>query len=49
MKIECVMHNEQIDGSIINHSPAPLIEQEWMWVSKVKEIESSSNIDLKYV
>lgn len=43
------MRNEQIDGLTINHSIAPLFEQEWMWTLNTKEMESSFKIDLKYV
>ncbi len=43
------MQNEWIDGLTINHNPAPLPEQEWMRVLGVKEMESSSKIDLKDV
>jgi hypothetical protein len=32
-----------------NHSPTPLPKQEWMWILNVKEMESSSKIDLKDV
>jgi hypothetical protein len=49
MKVECVMQNEQIDGLAINHSLAPLPEQEQMWVLHAKEMESSSKINLKDV
>jgi hypothetical protein len=30
MKVKCVMRNEQINGLIINHNLAPLLEQEQM-------------------
>jgi hypothetical protein len=43
------MRNEQIDGSIINHSPTPLRKKEQMWALEAKEMESSSKIDLKDV
>jgi hypothetical protein len=49
MKIKCVMRNEQIDGLKINHSLAPLPEQEQMWALDAKEMDSSSKIDLKDV
>jgi hypothetical protein len=41
------MQNEQINGLIINQSPTPLPEQNRMWASDVKEMESSSKIKLK--
>jgi hypothetical protein len=43
------MWNEQINGLAINHSSAPLPEQEWMWILDAKEMESSSKINLKGV
>ncbi len=49
MKIECAMWNEQINDLAINHSLAPLPEQEWMWALNVEEMESSSKIDLRDV
>ncbi len=47
MKIKCVMWIEQIDGLTINHSPNPLSEQKQMQALDVKEMESSSKINLK--
>jgi hypothetical protein len=47
MKIECAMQNEQINDLATNHSPFPLPEQEQMWGLNVKEMESSSKIDLR--
>jgi predicted P-loop ATPase len=44
-----MMQNEWIDDLTTNHNPAPLLKQEWMWVLNVKEMESSSKIDLKDV
>jgi hypothetical protein len=49
IKIECVMRNKWIDGLAINHSPAPLHEQEQMQALDAKEMESSSKIDLRDV
>jgi hypothetical protein len=43
------MWNEWINGLSINHSHAPLLEQKWMQVLEVKEMELSSKIDLKDV
>jgi hypothetical protein len=43
------MQNEQIDGLITNHSPAPLLKQKRMWPMDVEEIESSSKINLRDV
>jgi hypothetical protein len=37
------------DGLTINHNPTPLPKQKQMWVLDVKEMESSSKIDLKDV
>ncbi len=39
VKSKCAMQNEWIDGLIINHSLSALLEQEWMWVLNVKEME----------
>jgi hypothetical protein len=41
------MQNEQIDGLTINYSLAPLPEQKKMQILDIKEMESSSKIDLK--
>jgi len=49
MQIECAMQNKWINGLTINHNPTPLLEQKRMWVLKVKEMESSSKINLKDV
>jgi len=49
VEIECAMRNERIDGLTINHYVAPLPKKEWMWTLDVKEMESSSKIDLKDV
>jgi hypothetical protein len=38
-----------MDGLAINHNLAPLLKQKWMQPLEVKEIESSSKIDLKDV
>ncbi len=46
MKIECAMWNERIDGLASYHSLEPLPKQEQMWVLDVKEMESSSKIDV---
>jgi hypothetical protein len=43
------MQNQRINGLIINHSPAPVLEQEQMQVLVVEEMESSYKIDLKEV
>jgi hypothetical protein len=43
------MRNKQIDGLTTNHSPTPLPEQEQMRALDVKEMESSSKIDLRDV
>jgi hypothetical protein len=43
------MWNEQINGLVINHSSTPLPKQEWMQTLDVKEMESSSKINLKDV
>jgi hypothetical protein len=43
------MQNERIDDLTTNHSPAPLPEQKLMRILDVKEMESSSNIDLRDV
>jgi hypothetical protein len=43
------MQNEKINGLGTNHSPAPLPKQERMWALDVKEMGSSSKIDLKDV
>ncbi len=43
------MRNEQIDGLTINYSFAPLPEQKKMQILDIKEMESSSKIDLKFV
>jgi hypothetical protein len=48
VKVESVMR-KHINGLVTNHSLAPLLKQEWMWVLNVEEIESSSKIDLKDV
>jgi hypothetical protein len=49
VQVECVMENEWIDGVTTNHSHGPLPEQKQMWALDVKEMESSSKIDLKDV
>ncbi len=49
VKVKCVMQNEWINGLTTTHSPAPLFEQERMWVLDVEEMESSSKIDLRDV
>jgi hypothetical protein len=49
VKIKCAMQTEQIDGLTTNHSLAPLLEQERMWVLNVKEMESSFKINLRDV
>jgi len=49
MKIKCGMQKKQIDGLTTNHSFAPLPKQERMWALDVKEMKSSSKIDLKDV
>jgi hypothetical protein len=41
------MWNEQIDGLTINHSLDPLPEQKQIQALDVKEMESSSKINLK--
>jgi hypothetical protein len=41
------MWNEQINGLTINHSLAPLPEQEQIWALDVKKMKSSSKIILK--
>ncbi len=43
------MRNKWIDGLLINHNLAPLLEQKRMRVLDVEEIESSSKIDLRDV
>jgi hypothetical protein len=43
------MRNEQIDGLTINHSLAPLLEEERMRTLDVEEMESSSKVDLRDV
>jgi hypothetical protein len=43
------MQNKWINGLTINHRPAPLLEQEQMWVLDVEKMESSFKIDLKDV
>jgi hypothetical protein len=47
MKVKCAMQNQQIDGLITNHNHAPLLEQKQMQAPDVKEMESSSKIDLR--
>jgi hypothetical protein len=49
VKVKCAMWNEQIDGLTTNHNPDPLPKQKHMRVLDVKEIESSSKIDLRDV
>jgi type IV secretory pathway TraG/TraD family ATPase VirD4 len=49
VKVECVMRNKWIDGLTINHSLAPLLEQERMRTLDAKKVESSSKINLKDV
>jgi len=49
VKVKCVMRNEWIDGLTINHSLAPLLEQERMRALDAKKMESSSKINLKDV
>jgi hypothetical protein len=49
VKVKCAMQNKQIGGLTTNHSPAPLPEQEQMRALDSKEMESSSNIDLRDV
>jgi hypothetical protein len=49
VEIKCVMWNKWIDGLATNHSPAPLLEQNWMQTLNTKEMESSSKIDLRDV
>jgi hypothetical protein len=43
------MRNEQIDGLTINHSLAPLPEQERMRTLDVEEMKSSFKVDLRDV
>jgi len=49
VKVKCVMRNEWIDGLATNHSPALIPKQERMQVLDAKELESSSNMDLRDV
>ncbi len=43
------MQNEQINGLITNHNLTPLLEQKQLQTLEVKEMKSSSKIDLKDV
>jgi hypothetical protein len=43
------MQNKRIDGLTTNHSPTPLPKQERMQALDVKEMESSSKINLRDV
>jgi hypothetical protein len=47
VKVECAMQNKRIDGLTINYNFAPLPEQKKMRILDIKEMESSSKIDLK--
>jgi hypothetical protein len=49
VKAECVMWKTQIYGLVTNHSPTPVPKQKQMRVLNVKEMESSSNINLRAV